>query len=568
MNKYDKLILISAGIAVSSSLFAQENKNDSTVNRTVVVENQYNPEVMDAFKVNVLPKIEEPAVTKKQIDYAVAGIPLTSFAVYRMEPITRDVEQSKARKGYFRAAYGNRNNTDVKASYLWDITERDYLDAMASFYGYSGNISSGYDFDGVTGLPVLNKDKEWEHSFFRTDVSLKYGHTFDKVKMTVGGAFASQMFKYMPEIKNLPSEGAENAVAQPFGKQSFMMGEGFVGVSSVKDALPLEFGIETGFRGFRHDDVMPVIDALSEKAVHTKGFLLGILNDNQNVGIDFSMDNMIYGKYFKNFSLVKIKPKYSFANDDLRFMAGVNLDFQTGYASGFKVSPDIRFDYTFAGSYVVYANVAGGTRLNDFRTLNDVSPYWLPITQAKTSYTLYDASLGLKASPVDGFGLNLYGGYRETKDELFTVPFVEGGGIFAGFAQSKAKVAYAAFTMDYAYRDIMDFGIGLGYNNWKTDKGMEALLWLKPEYYINAHVRAKVFEGMHASLKYLYQGRVSALGKRTDSVNELNLGADYNLNDRFNVFMGLNNLFNSKYITETGYPVQGFNVMAGVSVNF
>ena len=37
---------------------AQQHAADSALNRTVVVENQYNPEVMDAFKVNVLPKVE------------------------------------------------------------------------------------------------------------------------------------------------------------------------------------------------------------------------------------------------------------------------------------------------------------------------------------------------------------------------------------------------------------------------------------------------------------------------------------------------------------------------------
>ena len=48
---------------------AQQHAADSALNRTVVVENQYNPEVMDAFKVNVLPKVEEPALPKQHIDY-------------------------------------------------------------------------------------------------------------------------------------------------------------------------------------------------------------------------------------------------------------------------------------------------------------------------------------------------------------------------------------------------------------------------------------------------------------------------------------------------------------------
>ena len=36
---------------------------DTTMNRTVVVEQEYNPDILDASKVNVLPKVEEPTVT-------------------------------------------------------------------------------------------------------------------------------------------------------------------------------------------------------------------------------------------------------------------------------------------------------------------------------------------------------------------------------------------------------------------------------------------------------------------------------------------------------------------------
>ena len=35
---------------------------DTTMNRTVVVEQEYNPDILDASKVNVLPKVEETTV--------------------------------------------------------------------------------------------------------------------------------------------------------------------------------------------------------------------------------------------------------------------------------------------------------------------------------------------------------------------------------------------------------------------------------------------------------------------------------------------------------------------------
>ena len=39
-----KVIIICAGICAATTLAAQEQAKDSTLNRTVVVENQYNPE--------------------------------------------------------------------------------------------------------------------------------------------------------------------------------------------------------------------------------------------------------------------------------------------------------------------------------------------------------------------------------------------------------------------------------------------------------------------------------------------------------------------------------------------
>ena len=57
------------GFFALSVAYAQQ---DSTLNRTVVVENEYNPNIMDASKINVLPKVEEPAVMKKGIEYATA----------------------------------------------------------------------------------------------------------------------------------------------------------------------------------------------------------------------------------------------------------------------------------------------------------------------------------------------------------------------------------------------------------------------------------------------------------------------------------------------------------------
>lgn len=124
-----------SGLGVIPGAYAQQNPNDSTLNRTVVVENQFNPEVMDASKINVLPRMEEPAVEKKLIDYATTTHLVTGWEDVAMKPMAREWKQGKTPGGYFRAGYGTKGNLDVKGSYLWDISEKDRLKVMASSYG-------------------------------------------------------------------------------------------------------------------------------------------------------------------------------------------------------------------------------------------------------------------------------------------------------------------------------------------------------------------------------------------------------------------------------------------------
>ena len=571
MKKYRIQILICAGIVSLTNVAAQQQqKNDSTVNRTVVVENQYNPEVMDAFKVNVLPKIDEPAVAKTQIEYASSVHQVNKFPVCHIDVMNREIPEDKVRRGYVRLSYGSRNNADLKGAYLWNITDHDVIDVMSALHGYSGDIVAGYDFEPATDIPVLNQDKEWSHRFFRTSASVKYTHDFDKLSMCIGGDFASQVFSYIPDINQDEDylQNKEKTNTPSFGHQLFMSGEGYVGVSSVKDALPVEFSFQTVYKKFSRKHDAYIQGSLSENVVHTHGYVSAGIDGRQDIGVALGMDNVFYNQMFDNYSLIKLRPYYSVSTESVSFTAGINADFQISNDGGLKLSPDVRFDYTFAGNYVLYAYVTGDTRLNDFGTINGFTPFWIWRPQLNTSYTPYDIRLGFKSSPLTGFGLGIYGGYRETKDEFFSMPCADGGGIYNRIEQAKARVAYAGLSVDYSFRDMLDVGFAGNLYDWNVPKGMERLLWLKPLYSIGLNASVKVLKDFHAIAGYTYEERKKTMGIKTDAVNELNIGAEYLFDERVNVFLKLNNLFNKNYVTESGYPVQGLNAMAGVSLNF
>lgn len=80
---------LALAMSMPSCLQAQTTQpKDTTMTRTVVVEQEYNPDIMDASKVNVLPKVEEPTVSKKEVEYATTFFPATSVPAGLMRPYT------------------------------------------------------------------------------------------------------------------------------------------------------------------------------------------------------------------------------------------------------------------------------------------------------------------------------------------------------------------------------------------------------------------------------------------------------------------------------------------------
>ena len=69
MKKIQYILAGTMLVSLSLGAQAQTQPQDTTMNRTVVVEQEYNPDIMDASKVNVLPRVEPPTVSKKAVEY-------------------------------------------------------------------------------------------------------------------------------------------------------------------------------------------------------------------------------------------------------------------------------------------------------------------------------------------------------------------------------------------------------------------------------------------------------------------------------------------------------------------
>lgn len=529
----------------------QKQANDSTLNRTVVVEQEYNPDIMDAAKVNVLPKVEPPTVSKKTVEYDANLAPSGNIPASVMDAYTGAETQQKASRGYARLGYGNYGNLDARANYLFIMPKNNKLNLNFHMNGMDGK------------LDMPDATEKWDARYYRTRVGLDYVHGFKKVDLNVAGNFGLSNFNFLPGTTN--------------SKQKFMSGDVHFGVKSTSEELPLQFHAETNLMFYERQHDGTCMDA-QEAMVRTKAGATGSISDEQLVGVDVAMDNVFYkNNRFEDYTAVELNPHYVFQNEDWKIRLGAHVDFTFGYGKKFRVSPDVTAQYNFSDSYVLYARATGGRRSNDFRRLETLAPYGQMEIQPDATYEQMNAALGFKTSPVTGLWFNLYGGYQNLKNNLAAVP----NALMADYIPSTSYLqltqgnmnnVYAGAEISYSYKDIIAFTASGVYRDWKaskTESGKEELLLAyMPAFEATFKADIRPVSAVVISLGYQHATREKVGSERVDPVGNLYLEGSYELFEGISVYVRANNLLNKDYQYYWGYPTEGVNFLGGVSFRF
>lgn len=565
---------ITLAISMPSHLLAQTTQpKDTTMNRTVVVEQEYNPDIMDASKVNVLPKVEEPTVSKKEVEYATTFFPATSVPAGLMNPYTGKEIQPGSAPGYVRAGYGNLGNLDILTNYLFRLSKKDKLNVRFQMDGMDGKLT----------LPYTDGEK-WNAFYYRTRANVDYTHQFNKLDLNIAGNFGLSNFNFLP--------GSVNS------KQKFTSGDFHAGIHFIDETAPLRFNAETNLLMYeRQHNMISENDAntaIKETIIRTKGDVTGAINDQQSVTIALEMNNLLYSgytknpstgdEYFKNYTTLLVNPYYELNNDDWKLHIGANVDLSFGFDKSFRISPDVTAQYIFSDSYIVYAKATGGKKLNDFRRLENICPYgelpnvgtlssWGYIQRPVDTYEQINGSVGFKASPYPGVWFNVYGGYQNLKNDLSYFALDSDNSrsdFYLSFIHDNTDNFYLGSEISYDYKDIVGISAKYTYRNWdsKTEK---YLLAVKPVSELSFNVRIHPISALNVNLGYDYVDREEI--KLDDyssmsAINDLHIGANYNIFKGISVYAQVHNLLNKKYQYYLGYPAKGFNFLGGLSFRF
>lgn len=532
---------------------AQKQAKDSTVNRTVIVEQEYNPDILDASKVNVLPKVEPPTVSKKEVEYDATLMPAGNIPAPIMQAYTGKEAANKALPGYARLGYGSYGNLDARANYLFTLPNSDRLNLTFAMNGMDGK------------LDMPNNEGNWNSYYYRTHAGMDYVHSFKKIDLNVAGNFDLSNFNFLPNSVN--------------SKQKFTSGDIHFGVKSTSADLSIQFRAETNLLLYERRHEIAFGD-IQEGIVRTKADVTGSISDEQFIGLAIGMDNVFYkNNHFENYTALNLNPYYLYENDDWKIRLAAHVDPTFGFGKQFRFAPDVTLQHTFSDSYILYAQAKGGRLQNDFRRLETISPYGQVDRQPDATYEQLNAAIGFKTSPIAGLWFNIYGGYQDLKNDLlqsFQRYDIEDAtsisplsGYALNFTPRNTHNMYAGAEVSYSYKDIISFTTSGVYRDWKISNGnADWLLSYKPAFEANFRIDLRPISSVHIGMGYQNIARTKVEGEKANPVSNLYLSGSYEIFKGISAYARVNNLLNKSYQYYWGYPTEGVNFAGGVSFRF
>lgn len=533
-------IALAAFLLLPAGLAAQTQPNDTVLNRTVVVEQEYAPDIRDAAKINVLPRMEEPSVSPRQVEYDASPAPLDRLPADTLQPFSATEKFRRAQPGYVRAGYGNYNNLDIRADYQWFISSRDRLGITFALNGMDGSLDLG---DG---------SEKWDAFHYHTRAALDYTHRFRRIDLNAAAHFGLRHLALLP--------------GSATSKQKLTSGDVHLGAASTTDEWPVQFRAETNLLLYQRQ-YDPNYHNAQEVGVHTRAEVWGQLTEQQTVGVDLQMDNRLYRRNrFDDYTTLSLTPYYAYETEGWKLRLGAHIDPAMGFGQKFRISPDVFIQYAFPARTVLYVQARGGRLLNDFRRLEAVSPYAEPSGQLDATYEQLNAALGIRVGTRIGLGLHVYGGYQNLKDDLYFLPSI----LAPTLAAWDTDNFYAGGELSYSYRDLIGFtGEGI-YRNWSAGGNgqQRGVLALKPAFEGNVKLEIHPISPLRIHVGYRNISRTKVDGESLDPVSDLYAGATYNLISGLGVYAQADNLLNRHYWHSWLCPTEGINFVVGLTFRF
>lgn len=603
-NNMKKVLCAAAMLGFAPAVMAQEDNTGSNdpLKREMTLEREYDPSVQDANKVNTLPSVKEPAVTRRAIDYSDFTVPTDPEKQISTLPsgnVMTGVEHNN-RRGYLGIAAGMNRNINGDFGYHILSNRKDRLNLY--FSHRSNNWEPDYSSTTDEVKSKLNDNLG----------GINYEHSFDKAVLGIRARYRYSGFNYYGltedlynEINGIPSTSSLGVPDRETDQVQQTVTAG-IGVRSNENA-PFGYLFDFSYVNFGSKyGIGRFADGPTENTFELSFDIFQPLWSGQVLGLAGKFEYFNYSTpqegrktvngtetpyyfyYFNNHAEGTVNPYYKIEGDGWKLKLGAKFMFATGDDKKFMGSPDVSFDAEVADKTVIYVNAGGDLYSNSMYEMADVCRYLDPTKELLPSRNWLDGTVGIKSGIARGFWFDVFAGYKITSDDVFLLPTTYfDDGHFANLVTAEqyinTKVFYAGVDLKYNYQQWFEIAVKGVYNKWDAEYqedawtgGMDTDIehaWGKPDFELSAGFTLRPTTQLAITADYRletgrYMSAFSGEDIKMDNINELNLRASYTFNKTFGLNVAVNNVLDRDYDIFYGYPAQGIAVIGGINLNF
>lgn len=563
----NRLYILFLSMACVSTIQAQQQKADTTMTRTVVVEREYTPDIMDANKVNVLPAVTPPSAQRPEVSYVNQLRPTAEIPAGTMVAEAPVLEAPQASKGILRLGYGSHQQYDALAAARLALSERDKLDLSASLQGHKAKLELPFH-------PI-----QWHESTLQSKLKAGYLHRFSRTQLTADAHFRYAKFDNYPIFALQKQEFTEGGFQ--IGLRSLQQGitanpsDEESTTATLGRSLLYDLNLSANRFGCKADrGAKPVENSLS-----LQGALYALMDEHRMIELGVDVRHRLYSDVdFEDQTNLTLRPAYTYHNDSWKIRLGVTSDFSFGFGKKWRMAPDVEANYT-TGSHQLYAHLKGGRIDNDFARLEAASPYIQPM-QLDATYEQLGATLGWKGSLMPDWWVHLFGGYQLFKNNLVPaavgVDYGPGEGFptteriyTPGVALTESNNLFVGATTRYSFHEQMALRLSAIYRHWDFDE--YEYVAFTPKLDVDAAFELHPLRRIGDLQLTLGYRHTTLVGELYEDQSDLYLTGYYSLRQVYQglgLFIQAHNLLDKSYQVSPAIPALGLRFLGGVSFQF
>ncbi len=565
MNKFD-ISILAAGLLFSAAAYGQDN-----LSREVDVTRSYEPSVREVLKINIMPDLVDTAQMRPEFHYEITPRPLDyGFAVDPLQPASVNTVESRMKYPFYvKAGLGGPLQSTAGFRYATEFNPRSSFGAYLDHYGFYGKIKNDAEVK-APATSTFNKAGLFKDNRIGEDLyfGAKLDYEFNRVSRYGYHNYGNPVHSAFDDTKKGLS-------------QFFHYLSGDVAVGNSFDDLS-KFNFSVGMRGEYFADRFKY-DQFTYRVNGQAGFGVGYESDIR-IKVDYTTVNGLNHYDFYSNNILTAGAYFHYDNGNFRFRLGADYghgnvavnEYLKIKTSSFLPAFDIEFGI-IGEQLRFFGDIQSKIVNNSYGEIARINPYAASGISPDNSVR-YDGIAGVKGTLGGLFKYRLFGGFAHLKNAYY---------FYNLYADGAFGNTFGTLTDDL---NVVQFGAEAEVLLWNALRvsGDFRYFDYSPDLYDYAggmpEFKSRIALGYQSRNRFFIEVGVDILGERTfyesfpgtadlyinriDPVANLGVKTEYRIDDRWGVFLQLDNLLGQDLYPFNRYRSVGLNGMAGVSVSF